>query len=88
MPYDYKKERDYVFTDEGQAKLFRVLKNVKFACSFAGCCTIEKALVGEFGDSWKNLAVVDRLEELGIIATVPGFCNVTQYRVIFLKSTK
>lgn len=64
MSYDYQKEREWVFSDEGQRQLLKIRDKARNMFSLAGACTVEKAMSGCTGSSWGMLACVDRLIEL------------------------
>lgn len=80
--YDYEQEKKRLFTDEGQRELIRVRDHVMSVLKISGAITMLSAMRGSSGDSWKMMAYVDRLVELGDISEVfkshdtPG-----QYRI-------
>jgi len=65
--YEYKNFREQIFTEEGQRNFLKVRDHVKKLLAMAGCFTIDKAISVLSGDSWQNMAYVDRLIELGEI---------------------
>jgi len=83
MAYDYQTERPWVFTDEGQRQLLSIRDLIRGHIKVAGCCTIEKAIMGQVGSSWGMLACVDRLKELGEIKIIPNPNGVTQHGIIW-----
>lgn len=70
MYYDYNEQRKYVFTEEGSAEFLKVRDNVKILLESAGCFTMTKALTVVCGNGWKNMALVDRLLDLGEIREI------------------
>lgn len=73
--YSYEKEREKIFTDEGQVDFLRVRDRVKELLEIAGAFKITKVWnVISCGDTWEMMAYVDRLVELGEIREVsqPG----------------
>lgn len=70
MPYSYKEEKPWLFTDEGQRVLLRVLDRAREMIEKAGAVRETELMAKTTGDSFKALAVVDRLVELGYLARV------------------
>lgn len=70
MSYEYEKERERLFTDEGQRLFLKIRDRVACLLADAGAFTMEKATRGNTGDSWQMIACVDRMVELGEIAQV------------------
>ena len=71
MSYNYETEKAWLFTDEGQRCLFKANENVRTlleaAGAFVGFCALKNVSID---DTWKMLAVIDRLVELGAIREV------------------
>lgn len=63
--YDYEKEKPYLFTDDGQRMFLKVRDTASNLCALAGACSVSQATRGLSGSSWRMLACVDRLVELG-----------------------
>lgn len=83
--YEYKKEREKIFTEEGQENFLKIRDKVQALITVAGCCTMGRAIQGALGDSWFSMACVDRLVELGEIKEITKQGEVAgQYRV-FIK---
>ena len=79
--YEYQKERPYVFTDEGSRKFLEVFKAAERCFTIAGAVTAGRLLeAAGSGDSWQNMAVVDRLLEIGAAEEIPRSCA-WQHRV-------
>jgi len=70
--YEYQKERTYVFTEEGQVQFLSIRDRVGRLLDTAGAYSMGKALGCETGDSWRMMACVDRLVELGEIREITG----------------
>ena len=82
MPYDYQKERPYVFTENGQIMFLAIRDAVRELVEKAGVCTISKAISGQSGDTWQMLACIDRMVEIGEIAIVKNPYGMSQYNII------
>lgn len=73
MPYDYQKERPYVFTEEGQGKLLNVLDKARQCLKVSGAVSAGVLLeAAGSGNCWELMACVERLVELGYLRLVPG----------------
>lgn len=71
MSYSYENEKSWLFTDEGQRCLLQTLSQAKELLEKAGAFMIFKALHDvPYGDTWKALALLDRLVELGYLREV------------------
>lgn len=64
--YDYQKQKPKLFDDEGQRAFLKIRDHVHDMLKHAGAFQMEKAMIAG-GDSWTQLACVDRLVELGEI---------------------
>lgn len=72
MSYDYKVQKQEIMNEAGQAGLLAVAFKAKAACAVSGVVT-SGVLISEMPgvtDSWRQLAVVDRLVELGYLREV------------------
>lgn len=80
MTYAYHKERDVVFTDDGQRLFLSIRDKVAGLLKTAGAVRLQEAIAGQTGDTFHMLACVDRMVELGELRELttdgPG-----QYRV-------
>lgn len=82
MSYDYETEKAYVCSEAGQQMFLAIRDNVRDLLKSAGAISMGHATKCATGDSWKMMACVDRLLELGEIkevhrsGSVPG-----QYRI-------
>ena len=68
--YQYTKELERLFTDEGQRTFLLIRDRVQRLLQQAGACTMGKAIYGSTGDTWLMMACVERLVELGEIEEV------------------
>lgn len=76
--YDYQTEREKIFTDDGQRRFLRIRDKANELLELAGCFRMDRVLAS--GDTWENMACVDRLVELGEIVEVPQK-TLGQYRI-------
>ena len=83
MPYDYQKERPFVFTEEGTERTLDIYERFKELFELAGACMYYELTAGICGDTWKTLACVDYLEEKDRIKCV-NLDAITQYRIYTL----
>ena len=82
MGYSYAAEKQGIFTEDGQVMFLSIRDRVRTLTDAAGACTIEKAIQGQTGDSWRMLACVDRLGELGEIKVIMRAGAMTQHNII------
>jgi hypothetical protein len=83
--YVYENEKPFVFTDEGQRNLLKMRDFAFSICVQAGAVRADKMMSLVSGDSWKNMACIDRLVELGDIVEVSSQPTVWQHRVFVLR---
>jgi hypothetical protein len=76
MTYDYKTEREALFTETGQRIFIRVRDKVNGLLKTAGAFRLAEAGIS----SWEETACVDRMVELGELVEWPRECW-GQYRV-------
>lgn len=80
--YQYEKERDKVFTDEGQRMFLRIRDCFRNRIQQAGCVRLQEGISNAGGgDSWTMLACVDRLVELGEIREISQAGVAVQHRI-------
>lgn len=80
--YKYEEHRDWLGSLEGQRDLLRVRDWVHGALKNAGAFTLGKAIgAAKDGDSFRRIALVDRLVELDEIEEVPGQTCASQHRI-------
>ena len=71
MPiYEYKNFRERLFTDKGQREVMAVRDHIRRTCKISGCIEMWKALAPVSGDTWENMAIIDRLAELGEVKKI------------------
>lgn len=81
MGYSYEAEKGWIFTDDGQRALLRVLDRARKLLEKSGAVRETELLAKDSGDTWKLMALVDRLVELGYIARVSADDVARQYTV-------
>lgn len=80
--YKYQEQKAKIFTEEGSVMFTKIRDHVKTILRQSGAITMEAAISVTGGDSWMQMACVDRLVETGevkelvIVGHTPG-----QYRV-------
>jgi hypothetical protein len=80
MSYDYQTERPKLFTEEGQIMFLKVRDNAKRLLLEAGAFRSMEVLRVVTGDSWTQMACIDRLVELKEIVEIQRSCW-AQYKV-------
>lgn len=71
--YDYQTIRPFVFSEEGQVTFLKVRDRAKALMLSRGMATTEEIISGcGGGDTWQQVACVDRLVELGELLAVPN----------------
>jgi hypothetical protein len=83
--YIYEKEKQYVFTDEGQRQFLRFRDVANELCKTAGAVTVGVLVAHPGtggGDSWQMLACIDRLVELKEFYYANGSNAPTQSRIL------
>ena len=68
--YDYLKEKPEIFTESGQENFLKIRDRAKELLKQAGAFTMIKAISCASGNSYKNIACVDRLKEIGEIREI------------------
>lgn len=82
MSYDYQSQRPYVFTEEGQVQLLAVIKKARDCIEVAGAVRCDKLTgIARCADSWKQMALVDRLVELKMLRQVRDPDKFTQHQI-------
>ena len=85
--YYYETEKPKVFLERNQADFLRARSNVQSLLESAGAFKMGCAFEGITGDSWLQMAYVDRLVELGEIKEIAqSGTPMGQYR-IFVRAT-
>lgn len=75
--YNYEAEKKELFTDEGQRMFLKIRDKVNELLDNAGAVRMQEAI----GYSWRQLACVDRMVELGELREIPQSGMPGQYRV-------
>jgi len=82
--YDYKQELENLGSNAHRA-LIKVALEAKRICEAAGAVRMDKLMSfagnGGLSDNWSQMAVVDRLAELGVLRELPAADLVTQHRL-------
>lgn len=81
--YNYETEKPWLFTDEGQRALLKVRDAAFELIEQAGAARFDKIfqrIVGGVGDSWREIALLDRLVEIGDLRLL-SLPAATQYRI-------
>lgn len=82
MSYSYREERPWLFTEEGSICLIQArdaaLKLLAEAGAFRSLAPLRKV---NYGDTWKGLAILDRMVEMGDIREVTDSSVAGQDRV-------
>lgn len=78
--YSYETERPFIFTDEGQRAFLKIRDHINKVFAASGSITVGKALIGS-GDSWQQLACIDRLIELGEVRRIQSG-QATQFDIL------
>ena len=83
--YRYEEHKDKIFKEENQVKFLKLRDRLNRLIDEAGCVSMGCATKGIGGDSWLQMAMVDRLVELGeIYEVIQAEEPLGQYR-IFMK---
>jgi len=73
VSYSYATERSWLFTEQGSTCLVRARDNAMRLLREAGAFMAFAPLRGvQYGDTWKALAILDRMVEMGDIREVTG----------------
>lgn len=79
--YNYENERHKIFTEQGQREFLKVRDAAHRLLREAGAFTMFSALKDVSGDSWLQMAYIDRLVELGEIREITNGNVAGQHRV-------
>lgn len=83
--YNYYDEKPKIFTEEGQKNFLKARDKAHELLEEAGAFMMFSALKGISGDSWLQMAYIDRLVELGEIREVTPPNVAGQHRVFVAK---
>ena len=82
MSYQYQAERPWLFTEEGQVALLKARNKALRLLDEAGAFMSFSALKGvDYPDTFRAMALLDRMVELGDIREVTGPNVMGQHRV-------
>lgn len=79
--YDYEIEKQKLFTDDGQREFLKMRDCVSKLLEESGAIMLGKVASRVNGDSWFQMACVDRLVELGEIVEIKQQDCWAQHRV-------
>jgi hypothetical protein len=83
MSYEYDEQREELFTEEGQRQFLAMRDWCDKLLEAGGAFRMQEAMKapGVRGDTWRMLACVDRLVELGEIYEITPEGTVQQHRI-------
>jgi len=84
--YKYEEIKKEIFTEEGQEMFLKIRDNVNDLLNKSGAVMMSHAISPAAGDSWKMLACVDRLVELGEIAEIGINKSIAGQRRVFIRA--
>ena len=79
--YDYQKEKLMIFSEESQLMFLGIRDRVNRLLSESGAVRMQEAIKGNVGSTWRMMACVDRLVELGELIEITQENTPGQYRV-------
>lgn len=85
--YKYEDKKQSIFTEDGQIMFLKIRDNVQKLLKQSGAVTMGCAISGCTGDSWKMLACVDRLVEIGELKEVIQKSSVAGQNRIFVSGS-
>lgn len=81
MPYRYEDLKPTIFTEDGQIRFLKIRDQVQKKLKVSGAVNMESAITGIGGDTWQQLACVDRLVEIGELREIKQSDVAGQYRI-------
>lgn len=81
MSYNYSIEKKDIFDEASQVDFLKVRDHVYAMLAATGACSMGKAMSHVSGSTWKTMAYVDRLVELGEIREVTSAAVAGQDRI-------
>lgn len=81
MSYDYKTQRPFVFTEDGQVMFLKIRDKAQELLKVAGAVMSGNLIACTTGDTWNMLACIDRLVELGELREISPLNCAGQHRV-------
>ena len=82
--YTYENEKLKIFTENGQEMFLKIRDKVQILLKQSGSFMLEKAISGVTGDSWVQLACIDRLVELKEIKEITDKTQVAGQHRVFI----
>lgn len=83
--YNYEDKKESLFTDEGQRVFLKVRDTVNKHLQQSGAVRLQEAISTTSGDSWRRIACLDRMVELGEVREVTSLNTASQYRIFTYK---
>jgi hypothetical protein len=84
MSYNYAEMKSGLFTEQGQVRFLKVRDKAHELLALSGAVRMDKLFVNS-GDSWEQLAYVDRLVELAELREVTPDGGVAGQDRVFVK---
>lgn len=78
--YNYEEQKAEIFKEENQKQFLAIRDRVNALLREAGACRMEEIVKNQCGSSWRHIACVDRLVELGELTEVTPKNTMGQYR--------
>jgi hypothetical protein len=88
MPYCYEDLKPSILTDKGQRTLLKVRDRVQNHMKHAKLITMDEATSEILGDTWEQMAYVDRLVEIGELKEVPQGDCAGQHRIFYVPGNR
>lgn len=86
MSYCYETEKPWLFTDEGQRDLLRVRDHAFKLIAASGAAMMGHLMVAaQCGTNWRQLALVDRLVEIGDLYEIPNIWSSCGQHRLFIR---
>jgi len=82
--YNYLKEKPKIFTEEGQEMFLKIRDNTHKLLNQSGAVMLQNAIKIASGDTWVQIACIDRLVELNEIKEITDSNVAGQHRVFVL----
>ncbi len=82
--YNYEEQKQNVFTESGQKMFLKIRDKVQLLLKSSGAFMLKNAISGVTGDSWVQLACIDRLVELKEIKEITDKQKVAEQHRVFV----
>jgi hypothetical protein len=83
--YNYEKQKEWLFTDEGQRRFLIVRDYTLRTLSVSGAAKMDCLITGTGCDCWRAMAFIDRMVELGELREIDQGPNTWGQDRIFVK---